>query len=173
VGLAACSAHTHGAPLLRARATTTALGVQSIAIGHEASVGDWRVGARGFHTVSGSFHGVVPSTGSRWLVVDLSIRNAGRVAMPFFAPDQVALVYLTPALEADGANGVRDCLAGYCERGPDAGGDASPVRPAESVAETFGFLVPDRANGFRIVIRTSLDDQTQHSQAETINLSCC
>jgi hypothetical protein len=113
------------------------------------------------------------SNDDRWLVVDLTIRNAGRVAMPFFAPDQVALVYLTPALEADGAHSGRDCLTGFCERSPDAGGDASPVRPAGSVAETFGFLVPDRANGFRIVIRASLDDQTQQSQAQTINLSCC
>jgi hypothetical protein len=103
----------------------------------------------------------------------LKITNAGRVAMPFFAPDQVALVYLTPALEADGAHSGRDCLTGFCERSPDTGGDASPVLPARSVTETFGFWVPDRANGFRIVIRASLDDQTQQSQAQTINLSCC
>jgi hypothetical protein len=93
--------------------------------------------------------------------------------MPFFAPDQVALAYLTPALEAEGAHRGRDCLTGFCERGPDGGGDGSPVRPAGSVAETFGFLVPDQANGFRIVIRAPLNEQTQHSQAQTINLSCC
>jgi hypothetical protein len=156
-----------------ARATTPTVEAAPATIGYEVSVGHWRVSASGFHTVDGSLHGVVPPTGSHWLVVDLTIRNAGPVAMPFFAPDQVALAYLTPALEADGANRGRDCLTGFCERGPDAGGDASPVRPAESVAETFGFLVPDRANGFRIVFRASLKDQTQQSQAQTINLSCC
>ena len=173
VAVTACSGHANRAPLSSAGATTTAVGFRPVAIGQQASVDDWRVSARGFHTVSGSLHGVAPLTASHWLVVDLRITNAGRVARPFFAPDQVALVYLTPALETSGAKGARDCLTGFCERSPDIGGDASPLQSMESVVETFGFLVPERANGFRVVIRASLYKQTQLSQAQTINLSCC
>jgi hypothetical protein len=115
-------------------------------------------------------------------VTHLRITNPERTSQVWFAPDQITLIYLTPALEHQkpGAGGWT-CTTGYCEKSPDLGhgGDtreANTIRSGETVRWPFAFLIPDGANGFRLLLRTAIvvrGVSQRQQQSVLVNLSCC
>jgi hypothetical protein len=60
--------------------------------------------------------------------------------------------------------------SGYCQRGPEFGGDTHPIKSGQTMRWHFVFLIPDGANGFRLALRSSAGDLQNVGH---INLSCC
>jgi hypothetical protein len=107
-----------------------------------ASRGIRECGCAGYFRVRHVVDGLRALEGSNWLVTRFTVTNSDSRARVFFAPEQVGLIYLTPALEKTPKfpPSGRGCASGYCERNLEFGGDTHPVQGGDCA---LAIRVPD------------------------------